>query len=162
MLLGLYVLAVEIHGLVRYDPAYFTSEYTSRYDTPGAVARALESALQTGDGALLAELQGRRNAAKFHMSPNMMFVMLWEYTDRYYTYLYFDTDTYRRYAYHVEEMQERYVITHPDAYYYLHSGRWLVVFLPVALTWWSVETVVVLGVWIHRLSARARQKMYGV
>ena len=59
-LAGLCALAIYAYGLVRYDPAFFAESYTAQYDTPGAVAKALESALQTSDPSLLAELQGLR------------------------------------------------------------------------------------------------------
>ncbi|HEY76757.1 MAG TPA: hypothetical protein G4O00_11355 [Thermoflexia bacterium] len=99
VLAGLFALVAEIQRLGRYDPAYFTEEYRQRYDTPGSVARALGDALRTGDEMLLAELQGLRKPIPLHTGPEMIFVMLLESDDRYYTYLYFDMDTYRRYAY---------------------------------------------------------------
>jgi hypothetical protein len=160
MLLGLYVLSIYAYEMVRYDPAYFGQAYVARYDTPGATARALEKALQTGDRALMSELQGRE-AAAFKPMPNLVFIMLWERTDRYYTYLYLDRETYERHTYYVEKVRERFVVTPPDAYYYLHSGRWVVVFLPLAIAWWVLEVIVVLAVWLYRLSARMREQMYG-
>jgi hypothetical protein len=161
VLLGLYVLAVQIHGLVRYDPAYFGPEYTEKYGEPGAVARALETALQTGDQALMAELQGRRNPAEFEVSPSLIFIMLWDRTDRFYTYLYLDMSDLQRQVYYFEEVDSRYVAMKPDPYYYLHSGRWLVVFAPLALAWWLLEVVIVLILWVRHLSARLRDRMYG-
>lgn len=161
VLAGLFVLMVKTMGLVRYNPAYFSETYAERYDTPGAVTRALERALQTDDQALLAELQGLRRTAAFETGPSLIFVTLLERDDRYFTYLYFDTQTYKRYVHYVEQMEGRWVVTPPDAYYYLHSGRWLVVFSPVATVWWLLEIVVTLGVLVYRLSARLRAQMYG-
>jgi hypothetical protein len=160
ILLGLFALVVLFHGLLRFDPAYFTEPYLERYGTPGGAARALETALQTDDRDLLAELQGRRRSVAFETSPRIIFVMLWDRDDRFFTYLYQDLQTYERYTYHFEEVKGRYVVTAPDAYYYWHSGSWLLTFLPAAIAWWLVEIVVVLAVWLYRLSARMRQQMY--
>jgi hypothetical protein len=161
VLAGLFVLVVQVQGLRRYDPAYFSGTYAERYDTPGAVARALEGALQTNDRALLAELQGLRRLAAFKTSPKLIFVMLWEHGDRYISYLYFEMDTYKRHVHYVEQVGERWIVSPPDAYYYLHSGRWLVVFTPLAIVWWLLEIVVTLAVLVYRLSARLRVQMYG-
>ena len=161
LVLGLYVLAIQIHGLMRYDPAFFTDEYVEQYGTPGAVARALETALQNDDQMLLAELQGRQRPAEFYTSPSIIFVMMWERTDRYFTYLYFDMQTFERHTYHFEEVDGRYVAMQPDPYFYLSSGRWVLVFLPIAIAWWAIEIVAVLAVVLYRLSARMREQMYG-
>jgi hypothetical protein len=161
MLLGLYVTAIWIHSQVRFDPAYFTPAYVEMYETPGSVARVLEGALQSGDPVLLAELQGRRRPVAFEAHPSMIFVMLWELTDRFYTYLYLDMSSLERYTYHFEQIQGRYVVTDHDAYYYLHSGRWVIFFVPLAIAWWLVEIVVVLMLWISRLSAGVREQLYG-
>jgi hypothetical protein len=160
MLLGLYVLAMQVHGALRYDVAYFAPEYAASYSSPGSVAKALETALQTGNRTLMAELQGRRSAPVKAM-PNLVFVMLQEHTDRYYSYLYLNRDTYERYIYYVELVRGRYVVTPPDAYYYLHSGRWIAVFVPGAIAWWALELGVVLVTWIYRLSTHMRERMYG-
>jgi hypothetical protein len=162
LVLGLYVLVVRIHGLVRYDPVYFTEEYVEQYGTPGAVALTLEQALKQDNWLLQAELQGRRRPAKFYTSPSLMFVMMWERTNRFFTYLYFDMQTYERHSYNIEEVDGRYVAMRADAYYFFHSGRWLVVFTPLAISWWAVEIVVILAVAIFRLSARVRERMYEV
>ncbi len=161
VLLGLYALAMQIYSQVRFDPDYFAPEYREKYDTPGAVARTLEKALQSEDEALLAELQGRLRPASFTANPNIIFIMLWERSDRFFTYLYLDMQTYERQIYHFEKVRGRYVVTPPDAYYYLYSGRWVVGFVPVAIAWWLLEIVVVLAVWLYRLSARMREQMYG-
>lgn len=160
MLLGLYALVMQVHGRLRYVAAYFAPEYVAKYSTPEATAKALETALQRGDRALMAELQGRRVAA-FDARPNLIFVMLRERTDRYYTYWYLDRETYERYAYYLEKVRGRYVVTPPDAYYYLHSGQWILVFLPATATWWAVEIVVLLSTFLYRFSTRMREQMYG-
>ena len=161
VLAGLFVLGVKAWGLVRYDPAYFAADYAERYDTPGSVARALERTLQEDDRALLAELQGLQRPAVFEMSPRMTFVMLWERDDRYISYLYLDRQTYKRYPHYIEQVKGRWVVAPPDAHYYLHSGHWLIVFAPLVIVWWLVEIVVVLAVWVFRVSARLREQMYG-
>ena len=161
VLAGLLALAAEAQRLGRYDPAYFTAEYCQKYDTPGAVARALGEALQAGDETLLAELQGLRKPIPLHTAPGMIFVMLLDSDERYYTYLYFDMDTYRRYTYSVERINGRWVIAPEDLYFYFHSGRWLRIFLPLALIWWSLIAVLVLGTWIFRHSAQLRARLYG-
>jgi len=166
VLVGLFMLVVQVQSVSRYDPAYFSEVYAERYDTPGAVARALEGALQTDDRELLAELQGLRRLAAFKTSPKLIFVTLvryttWERGDRYMSYLYLEMDTYRRHMHYIEQVGERWVVSPPDAHYYLHSGRWLGVFTPLAIVWWLLEIVVTLAVLVHRLSARLRAQMYG-
>lgn len=161
LLAGLFVLAMQVYGQVRYDSDYFTAAYVEQYDTPGAVARALESALQTGDQALLAELQGLRRPATFKTSPTLIFTMLWDRGDRYISYMYFDMQTYRRHMHYFEQVQGRWVVSPPDAYYYLHSGHWLKAFVPLAIFWWLLLIVVLLGLWASRASARTRAELYG-
>lgn len=160
MALGFYVLAVHVLGASRYDPRYFTAEYQQDYDSPGAVALALEAALQSGDRAVLAELQGRQHPANLPTSPFVTFVMLTNRTDRFFTYLYMDMRTYQPYDYHLEKVEGRYVVMPPDAYYYLYSGRWILVFLPLAAGWWLLSLLVFLLVSVHRLSVRLRQQIY--
>lgn len=166
VLMGLFVLVVQVQSVRRYDPAYFSDTYAERYDTPGSVARALEGALQTDGGKprdreLLAELQGLRRTVAFETSPKIIFIMLWERDDRYFTYMYLDMQTLRRHPHYVEEVKGRWVVSPADAHYYFYSGRWLVVFTPLALVWWLLEIVVVLGLLVYRLSARLRVQMYG-
>lgn len=125
------------------------------------MARALERVLHTDDRELLVELQGLRRPAALETSPNLIFVMLWEHNDRYISYLYFDMQTYERYMHYVEQVGGRWVVAPPDAYYYLHSGRWLGIFLPVAIVWWLLKIVVALAVWLFRASARLRARLCG-
>ncbi len=153
----LFVGSVRLHGLVRYDEKYFTPPYQEKYAAPGMVARALAPALQAADAELLAELQGRSSAGHFQTGPSMILVMLWEQSDPYFTYLYFNMDDYRRYPYYMEQVKGRWVVTAPDPYYYLRSGEWLKFFIPVAIVWWLVEVVTLLGLWVYRLAARTRE-----
>jgi membrane-anchored protein YejM (alkaline phosphatase superfamily) len=130
------------------------------YATPGTVALALEAALQSGDQTAMAELQGRRRPASLPTSPYITFVMLTNRTDRFFTYLYMDMRTYKPYEYHLEKVDGRYVVVPPDAYYYLYSGRWIRIFIPVAVGWWLLSLVGFLLVSVRRLSARLREQMY--
>jgi hypothetical protein len=140
-LLGLVVSVAKVYGLVRYDPAYFGETYTTQYASAGAVAKALESALQTNDQSLLAELQGLRWPARFATGPTITWVQLWERTDRYATYLYFDVSRYEPYPYHVEEVRGRWVVSPPDVYYFVESGAYKNVFLTFSLIWWASGAV---------------------
>jgi hypothetical protein len=161
VLLGLLVLIVRAYGLVRFDPAYFTDTYVERYSTPGDAALRMEDALQSGDQALLAELQGLRWPAKFETSPSMVFVMLWERTDRYMTYLYLDMQTYERYPHYFEQVGGRWVVTPADLTFYIQSGQWQDIFWPLAIVWWLLGAVAIGIVWVFRASARARARLLG-
>jgi hypothetical protein len=161
VLLGVIILAVRAYDLVRHDPAYFTDIYLEQYSTPGEVARTLEGVLRTGDEVMLAELQGLRWPTKFDPSPDMIFVMLWERTDRYITYLYFDMQTYERHPHYFEEVDGRWVVAPTDVAYYIHSGQWQRVFWPLAIVWWLVGVVALGMVWLFRVSAGARARLYG-
>jgi len=59
-LLGLLAIGVQAYEWVRYEPGYFTPPFLERYAAPADTARLLETALQTGDSGLAAELQGLR------------------------------------------------------------------------------------------------------
>ncbi len=143
VLLGLVVSVAKVYGLMRYDPAYFTETYRTQYHTPGAAAKALESALQTGDSSLLADLQGLRWPATFETSPTIAWVQLWERTDRYITYLYFDVDVNEPYPYHFEEVRGRWVVAPPDIHYFVESGAYKHLFLSFSLIWWASGMVAV-------------------
>jgi hypothetical protein len=161
ILLGLLVLVVKAYGLVRFDPAYFAPAYLEKYAMPGDAARTMEGALQAGDQALLAELQGLRWPATFETSPSMIFIMLWERTDRYMTYLYFDMQTYERHPHYFEEVDGRWVVSPADLIFYIQSGQWQRVFWPLAIVWWLLGSVAIGIVWIFRASERARARLFG-
>jgi hypothetical protein len=161
VVIGMFILAVKAQGLRRYDEAYFTTPYLERYETPADVAIALESALQNDDWALLAELQGLRRPARLETGRSIILVMLWERGERYISYLYVDMQELHRHTHYLEEVDGRWIVSPTDGYYYFHSGRWKVVFLPVAIVWWLLEVVTV-AVWIvYRASARVRDERYG-
>ncbi len=154
VLLGLVVSVAKLYGLVRYDPAYFGGAYTTQYDSPGAVAKALESALQGNDQSLLAELQGLRWPNKFATSPTITWVQLWDRTDRYVTYLYFDMSLYEPYLHHIEEVRGRWVVSPPDVYCFVESGAYRNVFLIFSLVWWVSGVVTVALVYAFSTSER--------
>lgn len=158
ILLGMVVSLAKAYGLVRYDPAYFTEPYLVEYNTPGAVAKALESALQTDDQVLLAELQGLRFPGRFDTSPTITWVQQWARTERYITYLYFDVSAYKPYLHQIEEKRGRWVVSPPDVYYFVESGEYKRVFLTFSLTWWLSGMVAIVLVYLfsawERLGAR--------
>lgn len=161
VLAGLFVLLVKIQGLMRYDLAYFADEYAEQYDSPGEVARQLEVAVQTGDRALLAELQCLRRTVPFDTNPDIVLVMLWDSDKRYFTYMYLDMQKFERHPHYIEQVKGRWVVSPADAYYYFHSGDWLKVAVPIAIVWWLAGAVVILAIWVFRLSAKLRQEVYG-
>jgi hypothetical protein len=161
VVLGLVILATKVYGLVRYAPDYFSEMYVERYETPGQAARALEVALRSGDQALLDELQGLRWPATFEMAPTISFVMLWERTDRYITYLYVDMETYERHAHYFEEVDRRWVVAPSDLYYYMNSGRWRETFMPIAIVWWLGGGIALVLIWLYHFSERLRARLYG-
>ncbi|MFC2030783.1 hypothetical protein ACFLWA_08665 [Chloroflexota bacterium] len=161
VVLGALALGVRIHGLVRFDRAFFTDAYRTKYPSAGSAARMLEQALQSDDRELLAELQGLRSPAEFATEPTMIFVMLLERTERYFTYLYFDMDSYERQPHYFEEVDGRWVVSPQDVYYYMRSGEWQRVFLPLALIWWLVGFLAIALVWLFRASERMRARLYG-
>jgi len=159
VLLGLVVSVAKVYGLMRYDPAYFAEIYRARYHAPGAAAKALESALQTGDSSLLAELQGLRWPAAFETSPTVAWVQLWERTDRYITYLYFDVDANEPYPYHFEEVRGRWVVSPPDIYHFVESGAYKPLFLSFSLIWWASGIVAVGLVRLFVASERPKESL---
>ncbi len=130
--LALFFVMAGLSGMNRYDNIYFTREYLERYHTPGATAEALLEALRANDAERLAELQGLRHPARFVTSPDMALTILYEKTDTYTSYLYYDTRTYHRYPHHFEKVKGRWVVALEDFYYLLRSGKWLRLFVPIS------------------------------
>ena len=158
--LGLLVLAIKAGGLVRYDPAYFAGEYVAEYGSSSVVARALERSLQTGNQALSAELQGLRWPARFEAADTISFVKLWQRQGRYVTYLYVDMNSYERYPYHLEQIKGRWVVAPEDVRYYLYSGRWKDLFLPLAMAWWILGLGALGFLWLLRNSESLRSRLF--
>jgi hypothetical protein len=159
--LGLLVLGARLYDLVRYDPAYFADTYREMYDEPGDTARMLETSIQTGDRALMAELQGARWPTMFETSPDIDFVMLLDRTGDYITYLYFDKQDFERHPHSVREVNGRWVVSSEDLPYYLNSGRWQRVFWPLAIVWWLIGFLLIGFVWLFRSSEQMRARLYG-
>lgn len=155
-ILGLLAIGVQAYEWVRYEPGYFTPPFLERYSAPADTARLLETALQTGDSGLAAELQGLRRPAALPSSPSIKFVMLEERTDRYLTYLYVDMRDYARYPQHLERVRGRWVVAADDLAYYLHSGQWRRTFFTLSIAWWAVGGLGLGLVWILRTSERVR------
>jgi hypothetical protein len=147
VLLGLLAVAMQVHGVLRYDPAYFTEPYVDRYSKPDLVAKALERALQTDDRALLAELQGLRSPRAFETAPSIDLAMLSKRDDHYLTYLYVDRHSYDRYTHHLEQFGGRWIVSPDDVYFFVRSGQWQRVFLPAALAWWILGSLAL--IWRH-------------
>lgn len=154
--LGLLILAAQLFGLVRCDPAYFTATYVERYQQANAAVRALEHALQTGDRTLLAELEGLRWPVRLPTSPDIAFVMFWDRTSRYSTYLYFDRQAFLRYLVSFESVNGRWVVAPRDLYFVIHSGGWKDLFLPLAGGWWLLGGILLGVAWLSRRSAHLR------
>ena len=120
----------------------------------------MEVAIQADDRALLAELQGLRRAVPFDASPDIVFVMLWDSDKRYFTYMYLDMQKLERHPHYIEQVKGRWVTSPADIHYYFHSGDWLKVAIPIAVVWWLVGAVVILAIWVFRLSAKVRREVY--
>lgn len=161
LIAAIYVLAVNIHSLYRYDQVYFNAEYRETYDSPGTIARALEYALRNGDRQLHAELTGLRSKARaFPPKPSIVLSILIDVDDRdYFHYLYFDINTYLRETHYIKEVHGRWVATPQDAYFYFDSGQWMEVFAPLAAIWWAVLIVVGLAIYMSRVAARTRASL---
>ncbi len=155
---GIYILGVQIHGLFRYDQAYFASEYQEAYHSPGMVAIALERALQNGDSALYGELTGlKRDPGEMTPRPDLHFSILVEVDERdYFHYLYFDFDTLRRDTHYVTEVNGRWVAVPQDAYFYFDSGQWMKVFGPLTASWWVLLLAIAIMKLLSRLGAKSR------
>ncbi len=169
--IGLLLLPIAVvlvlHGVravqeqTRFDEAYFTGDYLSRYETPGSVAIDLEQALRHGDSQLMAELVGTRGGpAPIVPRPSLIFVFLLSVEGDYFQYLYFTADDFNRVVQYVTEVDGRYVASEPDLYFYMDSGRWRGVAGPIAISWWILVTVFTAGVWVYRRMAVSRKLLY--
>lgn len=159
---GLFVLVVSIQAQFRYDPDYFTPRYQILYSSPRATIEALEKAIQTGDSIVYAELIGlRKKPSAVKHNPDIRLAMLMEVDDAgYFHYLFFDAKTYERSPFYLKKLPGRWVVVPQDAYFFLDSGKWLVIFTPLALIWWSLLIVVELAIFIHRYAARVRESLF--
>lgn len=159
---GLLFGLAAIQEQTRYNPAYFTEEYIARYNRASTLIEDLEQALQSGDSDLMAALQGTRQVPRgMQPRPNIRFSMLISREGLYRNYLFYDIVTFHRYTAHVKETQGRHVVVPENLYYYVDSGFWREVFVPPAVIWWSILLVGTLSIWIYRVLAEIRKKMFG-
>ncbi len=160
LIAAFFLAGMAIYGTQRYNDAYFMPTYQQRYDSPGAVIRPLEHALQTGNSQLYAELTGLRHAPPaLQADPNLSFVMLIEIDKaHYYHYLFFDEKTMTRMTVHIKEVKGRWVVVPDDLYFYYDSGRWLSAYLPIAGVWWAVWIIVWLLQMVSSVSACYRRE----
>ncbi len=158
ILAGLYIVAVQVNAIFRYDKTYFNQEYVETYASPGAVARALEGALQNGDTQLYNELTGlKREFNEMSPQPNLHFSILVEVDDQdYFHYLYFDMDTMHRATHYVKEAKGRWVTVPQDAFFYFDSGQWMKVFMPVTLSWWVLLGAIAIMKLLAYFGSRSR------
>ncbi len=158
---GIYVTAMNVVHMFRYDDQFFTDEYRELYPSPGPVAIAVEQAIQNGDTDSMQALSGlRKNVKEFEASPDVIMTIMLEVDDfGYFHYLYLDMQTFRRSTYYVKEVSGRYVYVPQDPYFYYDSGYWWDVYLPIALVWWTVTIAATIGVFLYGIGAKARQEM---
>ena len=162
VLAGIFLLIAWLIGLTRYNPAFFSEKYQERYAVPSPLLTDLENALHSGDGALMAELQGtRQKPSNLEKLPSVRFLIFWDKHGKYTDYLYMDMKNYHRYLQHLRVVDGRYVRI-PDGIYYLaDSGRWKTSFGPLAVMYWLLVILFTLGVWIYRSMSAYREKVFG-
>ncbi len=153
---ALFVALALAQGWQRYRADYFTERYLPRYASPGAVVTALERALNRGDFALQAELQGLRRPRDFGALAQMEMAVRLESSSGYEAYVFYDSARKTRHVFYVHAVRGRWVLAPEDGYFYLHSGRWLRVALPLALSWWLLELATMLARWGWGLGGRLR------
>lgn len=160
--MGAILLIAFTQGLVRYNPAYFTDEYRVRYEVPTDLLADLETALQSGDTALLAEVQGvYRVPNQITPLPKLRFMVFWEFSKNYSEYLFVDMSNYYHHMQHLKVVDGRYVQVPDGLYYQVSSGKWITTFGPSALLWWLVVILFTIAVWVYRSMAAFRQERFG-
>ncbi len=161
---GIFILVANLQAWFRYDRQYFASEYQSAYNAPGAVAIALEKVIRTDNQALYEELTGLRLRARpIEPNPNLRLTILLEVDEvGYFQYLYFDVKTYKRSTFYIKQVMDRWVVVPQDVYFYWDSGRWLVVFTPLALIWWGTLAVGGSTYWVYWSAAKFREQRFRI
>ncbi len=158
---GIFVLAVRLQASFRYDPAYFSPAYQEKYAAPGSVALALERALQTGDRAILPELQGyEADNPPFLPNPNIYTILMEVDEAGYFHYMYYDVKTFDREFHYIKEYNNRWIYVPTGAFFYLDSGQWLRTFAPVAAVYYAVLIVYGLGLAVFRTGRRLRESIF--
>jgi hypothetical protein len=153
---ALFVTLAFSQSWQRYRAGYFTEPYLQQYASPGAVVTALEHALRRGEFAVQAELQGMRRPRDFGASAQMEMAVRLQSDSSYEAYLFYDSARKTRHVFYVHAVRGRWVLAPEDAYFYLNSGRWLRVALPLALSWWLLELAAVLAGWGWGLGIKLR------
>ncbi len=144
---------------LRYNPAYFAEPYLSRYDSPRAVLEVLEQQVfKTADPALTAEIEGLRRAYPLPHNARLFGGVAWQFDDPFLAYLFWDYQTYERYAVYLEEVNGRWVLVPTDAVFYLRTGLWKRAWLPIALPWWLAELAALLVYVLGRLAEKWRRE----
>lgn len=161
-LLIIYALYASVQALFRYDKAYFSELHIKTYNSPSTVAITLETVLRTGDQSIFNELTGLNNKLPAPTpNRNLRLIYLLDVDKAgYFHYLYYDVKTYRRALYYVKQVGGRWVVVPQDAYFYIDSGQWKVVFTPLAVIWWSLLLVIGIGITVYRGAARAREVIF--
>lgn len=161
---GLFIVFAAVQGIpaLRYDPAYFTSDYAARFDSPRAVIAELDVAFKTGDRELAAELQGLRRPRNLPHNPRFFGAMLWERTGDYAGYMYWDSDTWERHMVQTLEVGDRWVLAPEDASFFLRTGLWLRTWLPIAVVYWIAEVVALIVIALAARGRRWGRQWYGL
>lgn len=144
----------------RFDPAYFTEDYRQKYSDPRLTVSLLVEAMRSNDQAALAELQGLRETQPVPTNPTMEYQLIMETNNpRYYRANLFDRETYRGYSFNIGLINGRWVVfPSSDTFYYLDSGQWRGVMLPLSIVWWVVEAVLIIILWLRGVGKRWREE----
>ncbi|MGF1504337.1 MAG: hypothetical protein GYB64_03790 [Chloroflexi bacterium] len=167
----------------RFDEEYFSQAMQAEYSSPSAVLANIEAfAKDQSNEQLLADLQGRSDPAPIAVHPEMELHGLmtvstglrtfsrvdleperWDTireNGRFFSYMYRVPDVPVRHSFILEQAEGRWVLTTQDAYYALHSGRWLSNAVPAALLYWLILTVVLAAIWFSRNSKDLNNEMF--
>lgn len=161
---GIFILIGTVQGIpaLRYDPAYFSAEHAATYDSPREVLFGLEEVFKTGDRQLLAEVEGLRRPRSVARNPRLFGALMWERDEHYFSYMYWDSETWDRYLVHTEQRDGRWIVVPEDAFFFLRTGLWLRAWLPIAVVYYIAEVV---GLFIWALTTRAerwRRQWYAI
>jgi len=160
---AIYVAAVRLANLDRFDPAYFTPDLVQEYNTPGHVAGELAVALQNNDAAKLAVLEGLRRPVSFPTGGDLTVALIRPMDKSTYVKALIADAASKDYAvYRIGKIQGRWVVSPEDAFYAVDSGVWAATFLPIALAWWMVEIAATLMVGISLTLKRWKRERGGL
>lgn len=162
MVAAVFVLIGAVQGIpaLRYDPQHFTPDVAARYDSPRTVLDGLQVVFETGDRDLLAEVEGLRRPRDVVQNPRLFGALMWERTGDYWSYMFWDSQTWARVHIHTIEVNGRWVVAPEDAYFFLVTGLWLNTWTPVALVYWLAETVTVLVLAFRQRARRWERELY--